>query len=151
MRIRVPLIHSPVRAEISSGACSRSFTNSSVVKRRRVIFDGGLESYRQDFVMFICERDEADLHLRNRSYMLQCLIPEFLFVGTAKCGCDGNLLVGTAQQTHRTPSRSAVYQRTRYNFYRTTPDVEVKLPCARHAGVCGCEGVTPLTLNLGIR
>jgi len=91
VRIRVPLIHSPVRTEISSGACSRSFTNSSV-SRRRVICNGGLESYRQDFVMFICERDEADLHLRNRSHKLQCLIPEFLSVGTAKCGCDGELL-----------------------------------------------------------
>jgi len=42
--------------------------------------------------MFICERDEADLHLRNRSYMLQCLLPEFLSVGTVKCRCDGKLL-----------------------------------------------------------
>lgn len=83
-----------------------------------MICNGGLESYRQDFVMFIRERDEADLHLRNRSYMLQCVIPEFRSVGTAKCRCEGKplstyLLVHSRHTAHET---EAPCIRVRYNL-----------------------------------
>jgi hypothetical protein len=58
------------------------------------VFNGGLEIYRQDFIIFICNRDVADLHRRNRSvqYMLQCVAPEFRSVGTARRGCGDQCL-----------------------------------------------------------
>lgn len=142
VRIRVPLIHSPVRTEISSGTCSRSFTNSSIVKRRRVICNGGLESYRQDFVYLLARRGWPP----SQEPVIYATVSYSRVPVRGNCRvwvwwhASLNLLVGTAQQTHRTPSRSS------HNTYC------VKLPCARHVGirVCGCEGVTPPTLNLGI-
>lgn len=117
VRISVPLIHSPVR----TGACSRSFTNSFFVKRRRVICNGGLESYRQDFLMFICERARRSWP-PSQEPVIYATVSDFRVPVRGNCEvwvwwqAAFNLLVGTAQQTHRTPSRSAVYQAARYNL-----------------------------------